>query len=801
VPMDERTLQLLEFDRVRDEVAGLCVSPQGAALVAEQPVETDGQRVAERLSMASALRSAMAYAPGLPSFDFPGVEGALASLAKQGASLDGEELAALGRSILSSLKLRRYVLKALPAQQDGEPPGDGPAGRSASPVGRVADIARSIPDLSALSRSIFRTVDHDGQLREKDLPTLAAIRERIRRQREDTERAARAVMDEETSRSWWQTNLPAQRDGRLVLPLKAQYKGRVPGIVHELSASGSTVFIEPLSVVEMNNAVVQEEAQYRQEVHRILHSLSTEAAARLGDLAAMSASVAVLDSLLARARWAAAHDGVAAARAEGGFRLVQARHPLLGAAAVPISVAAGGTERVLIITGPNTGGKTVSLKTAGLLAALNQFGMEVPAAPGTELAVFDGIWADIGDEQSISQNLSTFSSHVQNLARFAEGAGPRSLVLLDELGAGTDPQEGVALAMALLDHFLSTGALVICTTHHGILKNYGATRAGAQNASMGFDRESLAPTFRILMGVPGESHALEIARRRGMSEPIIRDAEDYLSDERTDVSELVKQLSERHRKLAEQELEHRARETDLREKRRTTDLKELALRQKELELRRHGLRELREFVEGARREWEQLKNSAGVSGAEAARTFAGFADRMRERIEREEDRIVEERERLLPDEGFEVRPGMEVLIRGTGRRGRVVRKDRGRRWIVETETVRVSLGPGEMRPAPETDAGSRVTVSFAPSEAGGLPQIQLDVRGMRLDEALRALERQIDSALVHGLREFGVVHGKGEGILQKGIHDYLRDAPAVADFGFAVPEDGGSGKTRVTLKG
>lgn len=787
--MDERTLALLEFDRIQAGVAGYCVSPQGAALVAVQPVETDADRVAERLAMAAALRRGIETSAAAPSFDFPETAGALVALGKQGASLDGEELAAIGRSVLSSLKLRRYILKALPEGSPG------------SPEARVADIARAIPDLSALSRAIFHTVDHDGKLREKDLPGLAAIRDRIRRNREDTEKAARALMDEESGRTWWQTNLPAQRDGRLVLPVKTQYRGRVPGIVHELSASGSTVFVEPLAIVEMNNAVVQEEAAYRQEVHRILRALSADAAGHRGDLADMSDAVAALDGLLARARWAAAHAGVPAARAESGFRLVLARHPLLGPGAVPISISAGGDDRVLIVTGPNTGGKTVSLKTVGLLAAINQFGMEVPAAPGTELPVFDGIWADIGDEQSISQNLSTFSAHVQNLARFAGGAGPRSLVLLDELGAGTDPQEGVALAMALLDHFLAVGALVICTTHHGILKNFGATRKGAQNASMGFDGESLAPTYRILMGVPGESHALEIARRRGMPEAIVRDAEAYLTDERTDVSELVKQLSERHRKLAEQEQEHLARETVLLEKRRSTDLKELTLRQKELELRRHGLRELREFVETARREWEALKSSAGVSGAEAARSFAGFADRMRERIEREEDRIAEERDRLVSDDGFEPRPGMEVLVRGTGRRGRVVRKDRGRRWIVETETVRVSLGPGEMRPAPENAETSRVSVSFTPSETGGLPSIQLDVRGMRLDEALKALERQIDSALVHGLHEFGVVHGKGEGILQKGIHEYLRDAPSVADFGFAVPEDGGSGKTRVSLKG
>ncbi len=331
--------------------------------------------------MAAALRRAMETSPGLPSFDFPGVEGALTSLAKQGASLDGEELAAVGRSILSSMKLRRYVLKALPGERDAEASRGAADGNAVTPEARLADIARSIPDLSALSRSIFHTVDHDGLLREKDLPSLAAIRDRIRRQREDTERTARALMDEDTARTWWQTNLPAQRDGRLVLPLKAQFKGRVPGIVHEMSASGSTVFIEPFPVVELNNAVVQEEALYRQEVHRILRSLSAEAASRLGELSAMSGAVAVLDSLLARARWAGAHGCVPAARSEGGFRLVLARHPLLGAGAVPITMAAGGADRVLIVTGPNTGGKTVSLKTVGLLAALNQFGMEVPAAP------------------------------------------------------------------------------------------------------------------------------------------------------------------------------------------------------------------------------------------------------------------------------------------------------------------------------------------------------------------------------------------------------------------------------------
>ncbi len=310
----------------------------------------------------------------------------------------------------------------------------------------------------------------------------------------------------------------------------------------------------------------------------------------------------------------------------------------------------------------------MSLKTVGLLALMNQFGMEVPAGEGSQLPIFDAVLADIGDEQSIEQSLSTFSGHVKNLAAIVREAGPRSLVLLDELGAGTDPQEGVALAMALLDHFMARGCSVMATTHHGILKNYGATRPGAQNASMGFDRETLAPTYRILMGVPGESHALEIARRSGMPENVLASAFSYLDDERTDISRLVSHLAERHQKLSQAEEEQAARESELREKRRTTDLKELTLRQKELELRRHGLRELGTSSSKARKEWE---SPAGrVRGVPGSSEFGALAAGIQDRIEREEQRIEEERDALAPAATFEVQEGMDVIIARTGRPGK-----------------------------------------------------------------------------------------------------------------------------------
>jgi len=779
--MDEHARELLEFAKVLDELCGLTASPPGAAALRSQPILTERAPLDELLALSLEFRAVLESGRPVPGFDFPELGATLSLLGKQGGQLEGEELAAIGRWVLSALKLKRFI------QGPGE-------------SGGLQGVASGIPDLSALSRQIFRIVDQEGLLREKQIPELNAIRERIRRHREDADRAVRGLLEERASRTYWQTTTPTQRDGRVVLPLKAQFKGRVPGIVHEMSASGSTIFIEPLEVVEKNNAIVQEENLYRLEARRILRDLTASVSTRKEELSVMVEKVAFLDTVMARARYAIQHSCRRAEAPRGSDRsmnLRDARHPLLGSRVVPVTVAAGPDHRVLIITGPNTGGKTVSLKTVGVLALMNQFGMEIPAAEGSVLPLFDGIFADIGDEQSIEQSLSTFSAHVKNLSAIVRAATPHSLVLLDELGAGTDPQEGVALAMSLLDHFLATGCIVLATTHHGILKNYGATRPGAQNASMGFDAATLAPTYRILMGVPGESHALEIARRSGMPANVLTDAFAYLDDERTDISRLVSNLAERHQKLIQAEEQHKSLEEELREKRRTTELKETALREKELELRRLGLKELRDFLADSRRELARIRETTGGQSVEDLNRFVAG---IQSRVEQEEARIEQERDSLTPAPSFEVREGMEVVIARTGRRGRVVRRDKGGRWVIETETLRLSMAPGELRPAPQT-AGPPVSVSYTPSSSVDPPVFELHLIGARAEDALRQVEKQIDSALVHGLREFSIVHGKGEGILRTAIHEYLRGLSVVQDFRFSSPEEGGFGKTIVTLKG
>jgi DNA mismatch repair protein MutS2 len=424
--------------------------------------------------------------------------------------------------------------------------------------------------------------------------------------------------------------------------------------------------------------------------------------------------------------------------------------------------------------------------------------MEIPGSEGCGFGIFDGCFADIGDEQSIEQSLSTFSSHVVSISRIVARSTRNSLVLLDELGAGTDPEEGVALAMALLDHFIEKGCLTICTTHHGILKNYGYTREGVQNASMEFDKKSLVPTFRILVGIPGDSHALEIARREGMSRQIVENANSYLDDERSDIGELIKRLSEKQKELLETERSHNKRETQLREIRREADLKELRLRQHETELREQGLKDIRDFLDKSRRELDRLIREIreGELSKEKTRRATRFLQSLRDKADHEEKLVASQREEDIPED-FEVEAGMDVVLKSSGKEGRVLRKGKGERWIVETDRLRVSLLPHEFFPA----GGQRETVEIvAAGTLGEKPAFELDVRGFRYEEAIESLQRQIDNALLSGLREFSVIHGKGEGVLQEGIQRYLRESPVVESFSFSRPESGGFGKTLVILK-
>ncbi|HCM28832.1 MAG TPA: endonuclease MutS2, partial [Treponema sp.] len=600
--------------------------------------------------------------------------------------------------------------------------------------------------------------------------------------------------------------------------------------------------VEPEDVVEKNNDILMEERRLQAEVARVLREMTARIGEKAAELADLSKRTIILDGLCARARYSFETRGAFADSASGKLELRKARHPMLGSKAVPIDIAMDAATRIVIVTGPNTGGKTVALKTVGLFALMNQFALALPAEEGTALPVFDGVYADIGDEQSISQSLSTFSAHMTNISSIVASATDRSLVLLDELGSGTDPEEGSAIAMSLLDHFIAVRARLLATTHHGILKNYGYSKEGVVNASVDFDAATLSPTYRILMGVPGESRALDIASRNGLDLSIVDRARGYLDEERADVSALIIGLKTKHRELQDEAEARRKEEVLLREDRRRIDLRELRLRQKESELKEQGIGSLRRLLNESRKTLENLVRELREGEMTREKTLkvkdfiAGFEKSIMDedaRFEAEAESLdadlgalreaaaTEEREGRAhassgsggkrnktrggegggePEIPLRIEPGIDVFAGPSRRRGKVLRAGKRGFWDVEIGALRMTLPERELIPTSSAEPVRRVEIMQADLAGTTSASLELNLRGMRLEEALEALRRQLDAASLTGLYDFSVIHGKGDGILQRGVHDYLKSHPGVADYHFSRPEEGGYGKTVVALK-
>jgi DNA mismatch repair protein MutS2 len=818
-----KTLRLLDYGEIMGAAAERARSEEAAAELRAEGPRFDPAGVGEIKALVSAVLDRINSGDEEPRGSLPAIGPLLPKLAVEGAGLGLEEVWALGLFIDRGEALAAWLGKG------GQSPGGGPLG----------DALSRLPGCGALSREIFRVIDREGQLR--DLPEFRAIKKRIRSLTAELEAAVARYTGNEESRKMLQSPVPTQRDGRMTLAVKANFRGRLRGIVHEVSATGQTIFVEPEEVVDRNNDILVENRRLDAEIRRVLRELTGRIAERREALGEFHRGIIALERIRAKARYCRDMEGRFAREGgeSGGLVLRRARHPLLGAEAVPIDFEMTAPTRTVIITGPNTGGKTVALKTLGLFALMNQSGLALPAEEGTALPVFDGVYADIGDEQSISQSLSTFSAHMTNIAGIAGAEAEKSLVLLDELGSGTDPEEGSAIAMAILDYFIEKKVRLVATTHHGILKNYGYTRRGAENASVEFDGRTLSPTYRIVMGIPGESRALDIAARNGLPREIIAQARSCLDEERSDVSALIRGLREKHRELDSAAEKGRAEETKLRDERRRSDLRELRLRQKELEIKAGAAGSLRQLLGESRKKLENRvreiregeltrEKTAGV------KEFLGGLARTVEAedaaLEAETRLLAEDRRRIEAEYGGgpgqagggsggmaaggkkggkipALAPGVEVLAGEQRRRGRIIRRDRkapgkgaGEKvWLVETGSLKMAFPEKDLIPLPPSPENRKPHIAAA--EVSGPPaQFEISLRGLRLEEALEQLRRQIDAALLGGLKTFSVVHGKGDGILQRGIHEYLKKDPSVADYYFSRPELGGFGRTEVVLR-
>jgi DNA mismatch repair protein MutS2 len=683
----------------------------------------------------------------------------------------------------------------------------------------LAEVHDALDPAPALRERIERSVDEAGEVLDSASADLAAIRRRLRTAQDRVRERLNTMLRSSNLAGLIGEAIVTVRAGRYVIPIRAEAKGRVKGIVHDQSASGATLFIEPLGVVELNNTWTQATLDAAREEERILEELTRDVEARADSLLDSLAALARADLWMARARLAQQMDAVRPTVAEDAAELLTARHPLLGASAVPIDLRLGERfgYRAMVVTGPNTGGKTVSLKTLGLLTLMHQAGMRVPAADGARLPVFRRVMADIGDEQSIAQSLSTFSSHLRNVVRFVAAAGPGTLVLLDEIGAGTDPTEGSALAMAVVERLLAMGALIAATTHYAELKIFAQDHPLVTNASVAFDVATLRPTYRLEIGLPGKSQAFAIAERLGLSGEILADARSRLAAEHVSMEQTLAALAQtqetraaelelaRAERVAAEEERERARGGVGRARREASEMLNDARRAAD-EMLARAEREVAEL----RRELTRQRNLAGSRHASERSSSATAFDQLTERAARARDetqRPAGERDAEdaaeSPAAGAQARVGLWGRSRTLGSSGRIVEiSGRTGRVTLETDEARIVVPSEDVEVVPEPITGPAprdMEVDELRRRAASRITPQLDLRGERVEAALERLGEYLDEALLAGLDQAVIVHGAGTGALRRSIREYLADHPRVRSTRAGRREEGGDGATVAEL--
>lgn len=713
---------------------------------------------------------------------------ALTRTARVGGMIQAFEFLELRGTLLSARNLRKNIL------------------RVAENFPRLAFIAESLNDSPRVIDAIGHVFNENGEIADDASPELARIRRELRiAQQRVMDRLQHFITSSQYAKHL-QEPIITQREGRYVVPVRAEAKGRINGIVHDASASGATLFIEPFAVVELGNRVRELTIQEQREIDRILRELTDLVGAFADDIDYTVEALAQLDLAFAKAKYAAQLQAVAPVIDAGSreqpayLELINARHPLLDPeTVVPISLELQRTFSILIITGPNTGGKTVTLKTVGLLALMAQSGLHIPAQEGSRLPVYSGIFADIGDEQSIAQSLSTFSGHLKNIITILRAADSNSLLLFDELGAGTDPIEGAALARAIVENLLERKIPALIATHYAELKAFAHTTPGVQNASMEFDIETLAPTYRLILGLPGRSNAFAIAARLGLERALVERARENVGKSNEELETLLAQLK-------------KAREETAREQSRAAAARENA--------ERAAKQARRELSDTQRQRGEILRNTREQARAELAATRAELSRLKREwrdgsltrdavkRAESDLDTLESVSESLQappPPRRVDTAPARERIVVGDqvyvpslNQYGQVV--GIGSDLVVQIGAFRMNLAPDQVelqaRQSAQTTPVSQTSIVLPDVDSPGM---EVHLRGMRAEDALELLEKYLDRAYLAGLPYVRVVHGKGTGTLRKLARDFLQASPLVTSYETAEPSEGGDGVTIAKL--
>lgn len=787
----EKSLLTLELPAVLDMLGHEVVSEAAKACVRELAPATEPAEVKRRQEETTAAKTMMTVRQS-PSFS--GVKDVRPSLSRAalGGALNTRELMDIARVLQCARLVRGYIA-------------DDSVGKTC-----IDSIFYALRANKFLEERINTSIVGEEEIADSASSDLMSIRRQMRAAAARARDALQKIISSPSYAKVLQEPIITMRSDRYVVPVKAECKGAVQGLVHDVSASGMTVFVEPMAAVKANNELRELAAKEKLEIDRILAELSAECAEHCDDIETDFTLLVRLDLIFSKAKLSYKLDcQQAGLDAERGIILRRARHPLLDqSTAVPIDLELGGDFDTLVITGPNTGGKTVSLKTIGLLAAMNQCGLHIPAADGSNLPVFTHILADIGDEQSIEQSLSTFSAHMRNIVNILDECDDRSLLLFDELGAGTDPTEGAALAIAVIENARRKGAIIAATTHYAELKVYATNEAGVQNASCEFDVETLRPTYHLLVGIPGKSNAFAISRRLGLSDAVIEDAKSRVNTESASFEATIEKL-EQTRLMLEKERD----EVSVKLKAAEDNAKKAAFMRAELEVRlekadQKARREAERIIDDARRaaeevfaELDEMKRHANDD--EDARRVNEARSELRRRLNMQEEALRPAAE-PAPDEHSSraVRPGDTVKIKSMGMKAEVVAVSADRVLTLRAGIMNVTakedevlLLEGETKKKKTSVASAAAAQLRAASVAS-----EIDLRGMEAVEAVLAAERYIDSAVMSRLKTVTIIHGKGTGVLRAAIQQMLKKNKAVKSFRLGRYGEGETGVTVVELK-
>ena len=772
--MNEGALARLEYPAIRALLADRTGFVPGRELaLALHP--TSELREAERLQ--DETEAARALIRASPSTGLRGARDIRDTLrrARLGGALDPEQLTAVADTVRAAEHLFSDV-------------------RPYPPLAARTRFARPPADVAA---AVEHAIGPTGEVLDRASARLGSLRSDLRAAQARLQQRLDGLVRSPELTRLLQDPIVTQRGGRYVVPVKAEHRAAVKGIVHDQSASGQTVFIEPLEILEANNALREAELAERAEVQRVLEELSRRVERAAEDLDAVTGALAALDLVLAKAHLSEALEASRPAlNDEGIVDLIDARHPLLvdQGKVVGIDVQLGGEFRVLVVTGPNTGGKTVTLKTIGLLTLMGMSGLQVPAQPGSRTPVLPRVFADIGDEQSIAQSLSTFSSHLRNVVATLADAEPGDLALLDEIGAGTDPDEGAALAMAVLETLLARGVLVAATTHYPELKAFALNTTGVRNASMEFDGATLRPTYRLRLGLPGASNAFAIAERLGLNRDVLRRADTHLSELHRSLERTLREAERQRTELSAALEEARVAVADA--ARATTEAEHDAARARDEAQRalRRARAEADELILQARRALRQAEEAsdraAKRSLVDEARAALAEAESARAAA------VVPVGD--APKASAPIAIGAPVLIEGVAEPGTLLSIDERGLADVAAGSLRLRVPATQLREAPRAEPAIRSDRPVVQGSASSVP-LQLDIRGARAEEALAVLDRYLNDAAVAGVGRLRIVHGKGTGALRTAVRAALSEHPLVRAHEPAGPSEGGDGATIVHL--